>query len=224
MTFAGWCHNVVSGNNGPNTCMMEEQRNGDGQEIRNVWCTYFDTIYPTKKSPTSPNLQIHFFNFCRGKTSHLQRALTLKPLKNFEDPFWITSMCAYRLEASPQRMATFQRRHSLDLSLGPGLMEVIEGVIGRLNTASCSLRVTRKDSYLGWWERNCPRWSDLEGMRKSNVSIFIRLIFCIVWTTTAFLILYTFVISLKLNMLSISGSYVGRCWRTQEFAGFGQPA
>ena len=125
------------------------------------------------------------------------------------------------------RMATFQRRHSLDLSLGPGLMEVIEvieGVIGRLNTASCSLRVTRKDSYLGWWERNCPRWSDLEGMRKSNVSIFIRLIFCIVWTTTAFLILYTFVISLKLNMLSISGSYVGRCWRTQEFAGFGQPA
>ena len=101
--------------------------------------------YPTKKSPTSPNLKIHFFNSCRGKTSHLQRALTLKSLKSFEDPFWITSMCAYRLEASPQMMATIKRRHSLDLSLGPGLIEVIEGDIGELNTASCSLRVTRKD-------------------------------------------------------------------------------
>ena len=49
-----------------------------------------------------------------------------------------------------------QRRHALDLSLGPGLIkiiggiEVIEGDIGRLNTAICSLRATRKDSYLGY--------------------------------------------------------------------------
>lgn len=51
------------------------------------------------------------------------------------------------IEPTEDGEATFQRRHSLDLSLGPGLMEVIEvieGIIGRLNTASCSLRVTRK--------------------------------------------------------------------------------